>query len=137
MRWTKPASLEELYGVRLVGWPASLSFRNPSNNSVKDNRLLLDLLRSNQMKFVTKGSPEWRVEEKVLSVPPPTASNSTSNGQMPKENDIAATNPNLNEKLPDSSSDSPLEPQQTNARKSDQMNVVSMRPKKRMRPTEQ
>jgi hypothetical protein len=59
MRWTKPASLEELYNVCLVGWPPAIEMRNPSNNSLKENRLLLDLLRNGKMKFVQKGSSEW------------------------------------------------------------------------------
>lgn len=59
MRWTKPASLEESYNVRLIGWPPDVSMRNPSNNSLKENRLLLDLVRSGKMKFVQKGSPDW------------------------------------------------------------------------------
>ena len=59
MRWTKPLSLEELYNVRLIGWPPGVEMRNPSNNNLKDNRLLLDLVRSGKLRFVQKGSPEW------------------------------------------------------------------------------
>lgn len=57
MRWTKPASLEELYNVRLIGWPPSVEMRNPSNNSLKENRLLLDLIRNGKMRFVQKSGP--------------------------------------------------------------------------------
>ncbi|KAF8577578.1 hypothetical protein K439DRAFT_1621986 [Ramaria rubella] len=59
MRWTRPSSLEESCGVQLVGWPSTVNMRNPSNNSLKENRLLLDLVRSGKMKFVKRGSPEW------------------------------------------------------------------------------
>jgi hypothetical protein len=59
MRWTKPTSLEDSYDVRLVGWPQNVEVRNPSNNSVKDNRMLLDLVRSGRMKLVKRGSREW------------------------------------------------------------------------------
>ncbi|KAF8529898.1 hypothetical protein JB92DRAFT_2860206 [Gautieria morchelliformis] len=61
MRWTKPASLEELYNVRLVGWPPDVKMRNPSNNTSRINRLLLDLIRNGNMKFVQRGSLEWIV----------------------------------------------------------------------------
>lgn len=59
MRWTKPASLEDSYDVRLVGWPPTVEVRNPSNNTVNDNRLLLDLVRKGKLKFVKRGSQEW------------------------------------------------------------------------------
>jgi len=59
MRWTKPASLEELYGVRLYGWPSSIDLRNPSNNTVNDNRTLLRLVQNGSMRFVKKENLEW------------------------------------------------------------------------------
>ncbi|KIJ49407.1 hypothetical protein M422DRAFT_65921 [Sphaerobolus stellatus SS14] len=94
MRWTKPQSMEDLYEVRLVGWPSSVSFRNPSNNSLKENKLLLDYVRTGKLKFVKKGTPEWddttslSSSENASSAGPKKslqvqAQNSTSNIVMP------------------------------------------------------
>ncbi|KAJ1300020.1 hypothetical protein OPQ81_011140 [Rhizoctonia solani] len=58
MRWTKPEQLEG-YGVRIIGWPPEIALRNPSNNPVRDNKTLLQLLKSGQLRFVRKDSPEW------------------------------------------------------------------------------
>ncbi|KDQ19264.1 hypothetical protein BOTBODRAFT_184332 [Botryobasidium botryosum FD-172 SS1] len=58
MRWTKPEQLES-YGVRLVGWPEGIQMRNPSNNPVRDNKTLLDLVKSKVIRFVKKGEPGW------------------------------------------------------------------------------
>ncbi|KAG9074478.1 hypothetical protein FS749_013962 [Ceratobasidium sp. UAMH 11750] len=58
MRWTKPEQLEG-YGVRIIGWPPEIALRNPSNNPVRDNKTLLSLLKSGQLRFVKKDSAEW------------------------------------------------------------------------------
>ncbi|KAF8676856.1 hypothetical protein RhiXN_03412 [Rhizoctonia solani] len=58
MRWTKPDQLEG-YGVRIIGWPPEIALRNPSNNPVRDNKTLLQLLKSGQLRFVRKDSAEW------------------------------------------------------------------------------
>ncbi|CAE6536443.1 unnamed protein product [Rhizoctonia solani] len=58
MRWTKPEQLEG-YGVRIIGWPPEIALRNPSNNPVRDNKMLLQLLKSGQLRFVRKDSAEW------------------------------------------------------------------------------
>ncbi|KAH7325287.1 hypothetical protein B0J17DRAFT_681770 [Rhizoctonia solani] len=58
MRWTKPEQLEG-YGVRIIGWPPEIALRNPSNNPVRDNKTLLQLLKSGQLRFVRKDSSEW------------------------------------------------------------------------------
>ncbi|KAG8706270.1 hypothetical protein FRC09_002497 [Ceratobasidium sp. 395] len=58
MRWTKPEQLEG-YGVRIIGWPPDIALRNPSNNPVRDNKTLLSLLKSGQLRFVKKDSAEW------------------------------------------------------------------------------
>ncbi|CAE6434518.1 unnamed protein product [Rhizoctonia solani] len=58
MRWTKPEQLEG-YGVRIIGWPPEIALRNPSNNPVRDNKTLLQLLKSGQLRFVRKDSAEW------------------------------------------------------------------------------
>ncbi|CAE6436770.1 unnamed protein product [Rhizoctonia solani] len=58
MRWTKPEQLEG-YGVRIIGWPPEIALRNPSNNPVRDNKTLLSLLKSGQLRFVRKDSSEW------------------------------------------------------------------------------
>lgn len=42
MKWTRPESLVQIYGVKIVGWPMgaageadeAVPMRNPSNNSV-------------------------------------------------------------------------------------------------------
>lgn len=42
MKWTRPESLVQIYGVKIVGWPMGppgaedemVPMRNPSNNSV-------------------------------------------------------------------------------------------------------
>ncbi|KAJ9114995.1 hypothetical protein QFC22_005323 [Naganishia vaughanmartiniae] len=49
MKWTRPESLIQIYGVKIVGWPMGapgtehemVPMRNPSNNSVAQNKLLL------------------------------------------------------------------------------------------------
>ncbi|KAF8514553.1 hypothetical protein BU17DRAFT_33135, partial [Hysterangium stoloniferum] len=51
MRWTKPAALAELYDVQLVGWPPEVNIQNPSNNGVRQNRILLDYIRTGKMRF--------------------------------------------------------------------------------------
>ena len=68
MRWTKPDTLEELYNVRLIGWPPSVRLRNPSNNSLNDNKVLLEHIHSGKMRFIKKGSLEWNAFALQFSV---------------------------------------------------------------------
>lgn len=129
MRWTKPAALEELYGVHLVGWPTALKTRNPSNNSVKENRLLLDLLRSNQMKFVSTGSSQLSAEQFVSSSS--TASASTSKRQASEETNI----PEFREPSLDTPTNHSFESESTDTTSSGPSITPPERPPKRMRPT--
>ncbi|KAJ9103374.1 hypothetical protein QFC19_004473 [Naganishia cerealis] len=54
MKWTRPDSLIQIYGVKIVGWPMGapgtpdemVPMRNPSNNSVAQNKLLLQRIES-------------------------------------------------------------------------------------------
>jgi len=52
MKWTKPNSLPETYSVKLLNWPAHIPFQNPSNNSFKDNRTLLEGFLEGRIRFV-------------------------------------------------------------------------------------
>lgn len=51
MKWTNHAKLDT-YGVRLVGWPASVPTKNPSQLSVVQNQAILDAITSGSMRFV-------------------------------------------------------------------------------------
>lgn len=51
MKWSNHAKLD-IYGVRLVGWPASVPMQNPSSLSVAHNQSVLDSLRAGTMLFV-------------------------------------------------------------------------------------
>ncbi|KAI0635935.1 hypothetical protein C8Q77DRAFT_1270176 [Trametes polyzona] len=50
MKWTNHSKLD-VYGVRVVGWPASIPLQNPSTLSVAQNKLLLDMLGTGQITF--------------------------------------------------------------------------------------
>ncbi|QRV75614.1 hypothetical protein RhiJN_03629 [Ceratobasidium sp. AG-Ba] len=84
MRWTKPEQLEG-YGVRIIGWPPEIALRNPSNNPVRDNKTLLSLLKSGQLRFVKKDSPEWDQAD------PSALVRSTAQAQAPQPSQPAPT----------------------------------------------
>jgi len=50
MKWTNPERLD-VYGVRLVGWPASVPAQNPSSLKVSQNKTLLECLENGTMRF--------------------------------------------------------------------------------------
>ncbi|GJJ08210.1 hypothetical protein Clacol_002418 [Clathrus columnatus] len=131
MRWTKPTALEELYGVRLIGWPDSIGPKNPSNNTMKENKLLLDLFRNNQLKFINKNSPEWQIKESTsptVLIPP-----SSSRQPTVTANNATTTTTNENELLRPSFESEPLD-----IGKSIRVPSIptTSRPRKRTRPEE-
>lgn len=79
MRWTKPEQIEN-WGVRIVGWPSDLPFRNPSNNTVQVNTRLLELLKTGQIRFVKPTDPEW---EAAAVAPQPKPTKPPSDGAQP------------------------------------------------------
>ncbi|KAG6817689.1 hypothetical protein H0H87_005448 [Tephrocybe sp. NHM501043] len=50
MKWTNPERLD-VYGVRLVGWPAEIPPANPSSLKVFQNKVILDCLDSGTLRF--------------------------------------------------------------------------------------
>ncbi len=52
MKWTNHTKLDT-FGVRLVGWPASVPTQNPSQLSVVQNQAILDAIVSGSMSFVS------------------------------------------------------------------------------------
>ncbi|GHJ86128.1 hypothetical protein NliqN6_2530 [Naganishia liquefaciens] len=58
MKWTRPESLVQIYGVKIVGWPTgapgeadeAVPMRNPSNNSVAQNKLLLSRIEAGTLR---------------------------------------------------------------------------------------
>jgi hypothetical protein len=72
MKWTKPQSLESSYGIKLMGWPPSIPFQNPSNNNMESNRLLLDGFVNGSIKFVRLSDiqSEPQVTPKNILSPP-------------------------------------------------------------------
>ncbi|CUA72657.1 hypothetical protein RSOLAG22IIIB_04977 [Rhizoctonia solani] len=86
MRWTKPEQLEG-YGVRIIGWPPEIALRNPSNNPVRDNKTLLSLLKSGQLRFVKKDSSEWEQAD------PGALVRSTAQAQAAQAQNQAQTQP--------------------------------------------
>ncbi|THV03249.1 hypothetical protein K435DRAFT_775126 [Dendrothele bispora CBS 962.96] len=62
MKWTNPDRLHA-YGVYLVGWPEDIPKQNPSTLKLCQNRRLLGLLESGQMKFM-------RIATSATEVPP-------------------------------------------------------------------
>ncbi|KAF5382172.1 hypothetical protein D9615_004403 [Tricholomella constricta] len=50
MKWTNPERLD-VYGVRLVGWPASIPAQNPSTLKAGQNKTLLECLENGTMRF--------------------------------------------------------------------------------------
>jgi hypothetical protein len=57
MKWKNQDHLE-FYGVRLVGWPPDVPRTNPSTLSVDQNKLVLEALKNNTLKFVSISSVE-------------------------------------------------------------------------------
>ena len=51
MKWTDHSKLEAAYGIRIIGWPPSVPFRNPSSLSVAQNRQVLEALHDRTMRF--------------------------------------------------------------------------------------
>lgn len=56
MKWSKPEKLE-IYGVKLLGWPSNIVFKNPSQMSLKETTSLVELLRNNTLRFQQMASP--------------------------------------------------------------------------------
>ncbi|KAF8656208.1 hypothetical protein AX16_002644 [Volvariella volvacea WC 439] len=54
MKWTNPERLD-IYGVRLIGWPDDIPKANPSTLKQSQNRRLLDLAESHQLRFEPLG----------------------------------------------------------------------------------
>ncbi|KAG5643012.1 hypothetical protein DXG03_001750 [Asterophora parasitica] len=50
MKWTNPERLD-VFGVRVVGWPASIPALNPSQLKVSQNKVLLESLENGTMRF--------------------------------------------------------------------------------------
>jgi len=57
MKWKNQDQLE-MYGVRLVGWPPDVPRTNPSTLSVEQNKLVLEALKNNTLKFLSISSAE-------------------------------------------------------------------------------
>lgn len=55
MRWKNQGNLET-YGVRLVGWPATIPMQNPSTLSAAQNSQILNALNEGTMQFLPIGS---------------------------------------------------------------------------------
>ncbi|KAF8149910.1 hypothetical protein B0H34DRAFT_618062, partial [Crassisporium funariophilum] len=51
MKWTNPERLDDVYGVRLVGWPEGIPSQNPSTLKVSQNKLLLEAIQNGTMRF--------------------------------------------------------------------------------------
>lgn len=61
MKWTRPESMVQAYGIKVVGWPTEetaeegkgpVPIRNPSNNSANQNRYLLELVDNGTLRVV-------------------------------------------------------------------------------------
>ncbi|KAJ9095594.1 hypothetical protein QFC21_005465 [Naganishia friedmannii] len=69
MKWTRPESLVQIYGVKIIGWPMGspgsedemVPMRNPSNNSVAQNKLLLQRIEDGVLR-VEVASDEDRMD---------------------------------------------------------------------------
>jgi len=55
MRWKNQGNLET-YGVRLVGWPATIPMQNPSTLSAAQNSQILNAINEGTMQFLPIGS---------------------------------------------------------------------------------
>jgi len=76
MKWTKPHSLESIYGVKIVGWPTTIRFQNPSNNNMDSNRLLLEGFNDGTIRFVrlNENTPDLTPVPDVSVSPSPSTS---------------------------------------------------------------
>lgn len=72
MKWTRPESLIQSYGVKIVGWPnpteedEGIPMRNPSNNNAKQNRRLLEMAEKGDLRIeVASAEDRQRVQEQM------------------------------------------------------------------------
>ena len=50
MKWSKPEKLKA-YGVRIVGWPSRMEYKNPSQMTVKELATILSMLQKGELYF--------------------------------------------------------------------------------------